>query len=328
MKRILGILGILIAVMVVTGILQPAFLSGYNLSNVTQLSAYFAILSIGVMFVIITGGIDLSIGPVVGLVGCLLPLLIVKYGFHPALAIAFVMGVAALIGTTHGLLITKAKLQPFVVTLCGWLIYRGLARWITGDANQGFGNSFNGLLEISRKKIPLPGDYQVPIPVVYMLIIAVLAAIFLNKTVWGRYLYAIGRNEQAAHFSGINTDRIKLMAYVLCSTIAGFGGVLLAFDLNSMQPSSHGNTYELYAIAAAVLGGCSLRGGEGSVAGVVIGAVLLRVLYSANNMLGIPSTLEYVTIGTVLLAGVLADEGVKWYSQRRKLIQSARKVAA
>lgn len=178
MKRILGILGILIAVMVVTGILQPAFLSGYNLSNVTQLSAYFAILSIGVMFVIITGGIDLSIGPVVGLVGCLLPLLIVKYGFHPALAIAFVMGVAALIGTTHGLLITKAKLQPFVVTLCGWLIYRGLARWITGDANQGFGNSFNGLLEISRKKIPLPGDYQVPIPVVYMLIIALLAAIF------------------------------------------------------------------------------------------------------------------------------------------------------
>lgn len=150
----------------------------------------------------------------------------------------------------------------------------------------------------------------------------------MNKTVWGRYLYAIGRNEQAAHFSGINTDRIKLMAYVLCSTIAGFGGVLLAFDLNSMQPSSHGNTYELYAIAAAVLGGCSLRGGEGSVAGVVIGAVLLRVLYSANNMLGIPSTLEYVTIGTVLLAGVLADEGVKWYSQRRNRIQSARKVAA
>ncbi|MBA4032403.1 MAG: sugar ABC transporter permease [Planctomyces sp.] len=322
MKRTLGILCILIVVVIVSRIAEPNFLISRNVSNVTQWSAYFAILSIGAMFVIITGGIDLSIGSVVGLVGCLLPLLIVKHNWSPSVAIPFVIGISATIGVIHGLLITRAKLQPFVVTLCGLMIYRGMARWITGDNNQGFGNKFDYLLEISRWKIPLYKDYVLPIPVVYMLVIAIIAAIFLNQTVWGRYLYAIGRNEQAAHFSGINTNRMKLIAYVICSTIAGLGGILLAFDLNSMQPSSHGNAYELYAIAAAVLGGCSLRGGEGSVAGVVIGAVLLRTLYNANNMLGIPTTLEFVTIGTVLLLGVLADEGVKWYAHRRKLARS------
>jgi len=142
--------------------------------------------------------------------------------------------------------------------------------------------------------------------------------VFLHRTIYGRYLLAIGRNETAVRFSGIRTDRIVILAYVVCSLLAGFGGILFALDVNSVQPSGLGEAYELYAIAGAVLGGCSLRGGEGSITGVIIGAAVLRVLYNAINILGIPTMLEYSIIGFVLLAGAITDEMVKRYAAKRK----------
>ena len=161
------------------------------------------------------------------------------------------------------------------------------------------------------------GQTLVPAATLWLLVIAVIASIFLNRTIYGRYLLALGRNVEAARYSGINTDRMIIVAYVICSVCAGIGGILFALDGNSIQPASHGNFYELYAIAAAVLGGCSLRGGEGSIAGVVIGAAVMFVLYNAINLLGIPSTLEFAIIGVVILVGAMTDEVSKKLKDRK-----------
>lgn len=319
MKKTLGIFLLLITVILVTGFVNPRFFTGGNVWNVGQWTGLYGILSIGVAFVIITGGIDLSIGSVVGLVGCLLPWLLVTAHWSVPAALLAVLCVSAVIGLVHGLLITKLKLQPFVVTLCGLLLYRGFSRWFTADATQGFGKSYEGLRNLAIGGVAITKDFSIPYPFLVLLVVAGLAALFLNGTIYGRYLLALGRNEQATRLSGINTDRMTIMAYVICSSLAGLGGVLFALHVNSVQPSGHGNFYELYAIAAAVLGGCSLRGGEGSIAGVIVGAALLRVLYNAINLLGIPTQLEFAIIGAVILLGVIADELMKRWSNRRRL---------
>ena len=163
----------------------------------------------------------------------------------------------------------------------------------------------------------------VPMPFLFLVVLAVLAAILLNRTIWGRYLLALGRHEQAARYSGINTDRMVIMAYVICSLLAGLGGMLFIMDISSGQPSGFGNFYELYAIAAAVLGGCSLRGGEGSILGVIIGAALMQVLYTSIIMLDIPTQYEFAIIGAVILIGVVADELVKRYAAKRRAARLA-----
>jgi ribose/xylose/arabinose/galactoside ABC-type transport system permease subunit len=637
MNKIMGILLLLVYACIATAILSDGrFLMPDNIQNVFRRSSLFGIIGIGAALVIITGGIDLSIGSLIGLVGCLLPMLlapsymdqgdlvpiisvdteqsivqvsgevswlenfdqlsytndagnnrtlmvksasqagdqttIVVSGniravnpgvlLQPArmshmnvgLAIALVMLVSLGAGLLHGVLITKVKLQPFVVTLCGLLFYRGLARWISGDQTKGFGAIYTdtlnplatgrpvslalmmvlvgivlagwlvlrisrhrrqpisspvssqswffllmamvmilaggsrfvqlddgpviqmasaanvrvyvvaepdgsrkidllhdqmklgkmidgelvrspgpaglmpqvllsylgylvilaflwSLLVIGRRnpgsvvlsasflllgllvlvgaillktsgrswagpawtprmnilavlaslalfataisyyarkglkaagsaarlplvvtgvlgacwllgRIPL-GQTLIPAPMITLLVLAILAIIFLNQTIYGRYLLALGRNEDAARYSGIRTDRMVILAYVICSGAAGVAGILFALDINSVQPSGHGNFYELYAIAAAVLGGCSLRGGEGSILGVIIGAAVIQVLYNSIILLSIPSQLEFAIIGLVILAGVMTDELVKRYRQRRRAIEEA-----
>ncbi len=317
MKQILGILGLLLAIFVVTWIVEPKFVSAYNLQNITRWTSLFGIISIGVAFVIITGGIDLSIGSLIGLVGCLLPMLLAA-GCTPATALVAVVVLSLTIGLMHGLLITRLRLQPFVVTLCGLLFYRGFARWLTHDQVQGFGSSYEGLRQLAIGKVALGSGFALPIPFFLLVLVGVLAALFLNRTIWGRYLLALGRNETAARYSGIQIERMKVLAYVLCSGTAGLGGILFALDVNSVQPAAHGNFYELYAIAAAVLGGCSLRGGEGSILGVVIGAAVMRLLYNAINVSGIPTQLEFAIIGAVILAGVMADELIRRVAGRRR----------
>ena len=325
MKKILGISGLLVCVCVFTAIMNPQFMNAYNLQNTLRWTALFSIISIGVCFVIITGGIDLSIGSTIGLTGSLLAwLLTVRHWSVPA-ALCAVLLLSLAIGLAHGLLITKMKLQPFVVTLCGLLLYRGFARYLTDDQSQGFGSTYEGLRQLAIGKLALPfsSEFSIPVPLLIMLAIAIAAAIFLNKTIYGRYLLALGRNETAARYSGINTDRLVILAYVLCSLMAGIGGILFALDVNSVQPSGLGEFYELYAIAAAVLGGCSLRGGEGTILGVIIGAAVLRVLYNAINILRIPTHLEFAIIGTVILAGVVTDELVKRLAARRRASRQA-----
>jgi len=316
MKKLLGILILFIVVFGFTAMQNPKFVSAYNMQNLLNWTGLFGILGIGAAFVIITGGIDLSIGSVVGLVGCLLPMFVVNYQMPIAVAIILVIVISALIGLAHGLLITKLELQPFVVTLCGLLIYRGVARFITADQTMGFGNQLEGFRKLATGKLAIPlltesTGFSLPVPFLILFLLMVLGAVFLDKTIWGRHLLALGRNEQAARYSGIKTDRLTIISYVICSTLAGFGGIMFMLDLNSVQPSSHGSFYELYAIAAAVLGGCSLRGGEGSIIGVVIGMAVLRLLYNASNLLGIPTQLEFTIIGGVILAGAIVDQVAK-----------------
>jgi len=311
MTKTFGITLLLALVCALTAWQNPNFIRPYNVENLVNWTALFGILSIGAAIVIITGGIDLSIGSVVGLTGTLLPWLLVKQGWGIPAALLTVLLVSVVIGLLHGLLITKGRLQPFLVTLCGLLIYRGLARWTTHDSTVGFGNDYDALRWLATGRIEFIGDYRLPVSVLIMLGLGLLTAIFLGKTVWGRHLLALGRNEEAARYSGIHTQKLTILAYVLCSLLAGIGGVLFALDVNSVQPAGQGNFYELYAIAAAVLGGCSLRGGEGSILGVIIGAALMRVLYNAINVLGLSTQLEFAIIGVVILIAVMLDEGVR-----------------
>jgi ribose transport system permease protein len=311
--KIWGILGLLIAVCLYTYLSSDRFLNVGNLQNLVHRTALFGILSIGAAFVIITGGIDLSIGSLVCLVGVLLPFLVMDKHWPVAAGVATVMGLSVAIGVIHGLLITKMRLQPFVVTLCGLLLYRGIARGLTGDLSQGFKGEFKGLRSIATSQLPIFGSdtgfFHLPATTLILIIIAIVAAIFLNKTIYGRYLLALGNNPEAARYSGINVDRMTILAYVICSVLAGLGGMLFVLDINSAQPSDFGNSYELYAIAAAVLGGCSLRGGEGSILGVLIGAAVMQVIYNAINLVHPDyQNMEFAIIGGVILIGVIVDE--------------------
>jgi ribose transport system permease protein len=319
MKKNLGILGLLVAVCVVAALFGDNFLTGYNLQNLTQRTALFAILALGASLVIATGGIDLSIGSVVCLAGIATPWLLVERGWSPWAAIPAVLAASAAIGLFHGLLVTRLRLQPFLVTLCGLLLYRGIARWMTGDQSQGFQGEFDAVRSIALAKFPIGLEaYRLPATVIPLVVLSTLIAVFLHRTVAGRWLLATGRNEAAARYSGIPTARLVTGAYVACSLIAGIGGMLFIFDIGSAQPSDFGNFYELYAIAAAVLGGCSLRGGEASVVGVVLGAATLQVLRTAIILLGLSSQLEFAVIGAVLLVGVSADELVRRHHARRR----------
>jgi ribose transport system permease protein len=326
MKKIFGITGLLIAICLFTGWQNPDFVSPGNLENVLRRTGLFAIISIGVAFVIITGGIDLSIGSVIALTGCILAMALDV--MSPTAGVLLVLAVSAAIGLGHGLLITKLRLQSFIVTLCGLMIYRGLARYMTGDQTQGLGSDFGGLKQIASGYLfeaafgwQLPMD--LPIAFVIMVALGIVAAVFLNKTIYGRYMLALGQNEHAARFSGINTDRMTILAYVICSVMAGVAGILWALYLNLVSPSSQGEFYELYAIAAAVLGGCSLRGGQGAIFGVIIGAAIMRVLYNSINMQDISTTLEFVVIGAVILGGVILDELVKRVAAKRRARREA-----
>ena len=311
MKKIQGIFLILVCVIVMTSIMSDVFWGSYNLENVLRRTALFRIISIGVAFVIITGGIDLSIGSVICLVGCGLPWLLVEQEVSVPVALLAVLGFSLAVGLIHGILVTKVKLQPFVVTLCGLLLYRGITRGFTGDQSQGFGTDFKGIRELATGEIPLFG-FNFPMPCLFLVVVAVLAGVFLNKTIYGRYLLALGNNEEAAKFSGIDVDKMVILAYVICALCSGLGGLLFVLDVNSAQPVDFGNFYELYAIAAAVLGGCSLRGGSGTILGVVIGAALMQVLRNMIVLVDwIPTHIEYAIIGAVILAGVVADEMIK-----------------
>lgn len=320
-RKVLGIAALLLVVCVATALASGAFLSGYNLENLARRSALFGIISIGAMFVIITGGIDLSIGSVICLVGVLTPYLLVEQGWGVPATLVAVLGLSAFIGYAHGWLITRLDLQPFVVTLCGLLIYRGVSRGLTGDQTQGFRGDFGELRALGNGRMELPGvdDFALPMPLIVLAVVALGAAFFLGHTVWGRWLLAIGRNEQAVRYSGVDTGRWTRLAYVLCGLLSGLGGLLFVLDVGSAQPVDFGSFYELYAIAAAVLGGCSLRGGEGTVIGVILGAAVMQVLRNAITLVeAIPDNVEYAVIGGVLLAGAAADELVRRAMAARK----------
>jgi len=213
--------------------------------------------------------------------------------------------IAMLLTLGHGLLITRLNMQPFIVTLCGLLFYRGLARFITKDETKGFGT----VAGLDFLRFLANGNLLgIPMPFVLLLIISLITWVVLHRSVYGRYLFATGRNAEAARYAGINTNQIITLTYVVAGMLTAISGIIFAFYTNSVSPANHGNAYELYGIAAAVLGGCSLRGGEGSVVGILIGTALLQVLRNLVNLLGIPSSLDFAVMGAVILIGVMADQ--------------------
>ena len=302
--REIGIVLLIVALSAIATRFSPNFLTVGNLANVARQVGIYGFFSLGVMMVIITGGIDLSIGSMCSILAVALSIMLVEKKMSPWLAVPLSFAMAGALGGLHGFLVTKVRLQPFVVTLCGFLIYRSLSQFVAKDETKGFGDdaTFKGLHDFLKSK-PL----GVPVEFWFMVAFAVVLGIVLHRSVYGRYLFAVGRNEEAARYSGIETKRVVGGAYVLTALMTGVGSLFLAFYTESIQPSSHGASYELYAIAAAVLGGCSLRGGEGSVLGVVLGTVLLELLQNLVNILGIPSSLNLAVVGTVILVGVLAD---------------------
>jgi ribose transport system permease protein len=304
MKKELGIGSLLLVLCTIVAIMNPRFLSEANLRNQAHLIGMFGIFSIGMGIVIITGGIDLSVGSAFALQGVLLSIMLVEWHWPWPLAALAAIGGLVFLGIVQGFLVTKVRLQPFIVTLCGFMIYRGLARYIARDETKGFGESNFGYL----RQIASGYVHGVPTSFVLLIVIAVIMYVVLHRSVYGRYLYAVGRNEEAARYSGINTQWVIGSAYAVSMLLAGISGIILAFYTNSISPSAHGLSYELYGIAAAVLGGCSLRGGEGSILGIILGTALIQVLQNLVNLLGIPSALNLVVIGTVILIGILADE--------------------
>lgn len=315
-RKELSLLALLIVLCIIVAVMNHNFLAPANLQNIARLVGLYGIFSIGLGVVIITSGIDLSVGSVFALGGVLLSMMLVDWHWAPPVAILASILLTMGLGLIHGLLITRIPLQPFIVTLCGLLFYRGLARFISGDETKGFGDGtgFTGLMNLATGSVA-----GVPMPFVVLIVLSVVMWIFLHRSVFGRHLFAVGRNEEAAKYSGINVKFVITSVYVISGLLAGIAGILIAFYTNSVSPSSHGNSYELYAIAAAVLGGCSLRGGEGSVVGILIGAALLQVLQNLVNLLGIPSSLNFAVMGAVILLGATADELLKRRAAARKI---------
>jgi len=321
-KKDLSLLILILVVGAVVAFINPRFLYVGNLSNTANQVGMFGIFSIAEAFVIIVGGIELAVGSVIALLGVLFIDLIVNRDVNWIVALLLILAGGVAIGTVHGTLVTKMRIQPFVVTLCGLLIYRGAARYYTEDATAGFGfgASFPTLEWLTAGRTNVLG-FPLPHSVVALVIVAGIAWLVLHRSVYGRYFYAVGKNEEAARYSGIRSDRVTIAAYVICGGLTALAAVLIAMYTRSISPAVHGSFYELYAIAAAVLGGCSLRGGEGSIVGVVLGTILLQVLQNLVNLLGIPSSLNFAVMGTVILIGVLADQ---YFVQRRKRMPSSR----
>jgi len=314
LKKDLGLFLLIVVVGLVVSILNPRFLSPINLANTANLIGLFGLFSIGEGFVIITGGIDLAVGSMFALLGVIYIDLLVNYQMSWWLAALLTVLGGVVLGAIHGFLVTRMRLQPFIVTLCGLLIYRGVARYYTNDGTAGFefGQSFPTLEWLAAGR-----TLGVPHSFIMFLLVAGIMAVVLHRSVFGRYLFAVGKNEEAARYSGIRTTRIVAAAYIISGGLAGLSSIYLAMYTRSISPASHGNFYELYGIAAAVLGGCSLRGGEGSILGIVLGAILLQVLQNLVNLLGIPSSLNFAVMGTVILIGVLADQQLTRLRNRR-----------
>ncbi|WP_022799485.1 ABC transporter permease [Thermus islandicus] len=296
---LLWALGLLILAL---SLLSPYFLSPSNLLNVLRQVSINAILALGMTVVILKGGIDLSVGSLLALAGALAAGFAVS-GLPPALAMGLGIGIAVALGILQGLLVAYAGLPPFIVTLAGLTAFRGLTLVYTdGSPITGLPDSFlflgNGTL------------LGIPVPVVAMLSFLLLTQLLLQNTALGRYLYAIGGNEEAARLSGVPVARIKVFAYAYSGLAAGLAALVLTGRLNSAQPTA-GTGFELDAIAAAVVGGTSLAGGRGTAWGTFLGALIIGVLNNGMNLLNVSSFYQLIAKGVVIVLALLVDRLVR-----------------
>lgn len=296
-RKEVSVLLALVALCVVISVLSPFFLRVTNIFNVLRQFSIIGILAVGEALVIITGGIDLSVGSVVGLCGVVTALL-ANAGLPVPLVLAASVAFGAAVGGVNGLLVTRLSINPFIVTLGMLSIARGVALLITG-----------GLPISNETPITwLGGGYlgPVPVPVILMFLVAAAGQIFASHSLAGRNVYAVGDNERAALLSGIRVKRVKTMVFVISGALCALGGIVVSGTLNSAEPAA-GTGYELDVIAAVVIGGASLSGGEGSIVGVIIGAALMGVLRNGFVLLGISAYWQVVSIGLVIVLAVGLD---------------------
>jgi ribose transport system permease protein len=298
-----GILLVLILMGIFLTFQTGTFLTSRNLFNVLRAFSWIAISAFGEILVIITAGIDLSVGSTMALSGLVTALALTSgWPVIPGIIAGLLTGVV--IGLINGGLISKAKLPPFIATLGMMSIARGICYGLTnGQPVRGLPESFSLL---GQYDLPV-GDWQIPLPVILMVVIAIIMSLFLSRTVWGYRIYALGGNEQATGLSGINTGRVKVLVYTLCGFLTAIGGLLMTARLGVAAPTA-ALGYELDIIAAVVIGGTSLFGGEGTILGVLIGAAIMQVLRNGLVLLGFPAYWQPAAIGLVIVIAITLDQ--------------------
>ncbi|WP_380058136.1 ABC transporter permease [Falsihalocynthiibacter sp. SS001] len=305
----------LVLLVVVFSFMSPAFFSVNNGLTILLQTAVIGLLAIGMTLVIITGGIDLSVGSVLALSGVVAGL-VIKAGMPvvPAMALGIVTG--GLCGFVNGLVITKMRITPFVATLGMMMIARGVALQLTGAApisrlGEAFGKLGNGsffrVVEMQANGFPKVIFPGIPYPAVLLLVMALLGGYLLQRRQIGRHIFSVGSNEEAARLSGVNVARTKIWAYSASGALAGLAGMVLMSRLVTVQPNE-GVMYELDAIAASVIGGASLMGGVGSISGSMIGAFIIGVLRNGLNMAGTSAFIQQIIIGIVVIGAVYVDQ--------------------
>nr|WP_301610892.1 ribose ABC transporter permease [Microbacterium sp. APC 3898] len=299
LQKIAPFIGLILIIVIITA-LNPGFLSVSNLMNVLRQVSINALIAFGMTFVILTGGIDLSVGATLALTGAVTAGMMAS-GIDPIFAMLLGLLLGAVLGAINGFIIAKGKVAPFIATLATMTIYRGLTLVYTdGRPISGLGDSLT--FQMLGKGYFL----GIPVPVVTMIISFGVLYFILKKTTFGRRVYAVGGNEEASILSGINADRIKIYVYSLLGLLAALASLILTSRLNSAQPTA-GEMFELDAIAAVVLGGTSLTGGRGWIVGTLIGALIIGVLNNGLNLIGVPSFFQQVVKGAVILLAVLLD---------------------
>ncbi|WP_096634944.1 ABC transporter permease subunit [Clostridium cochlearium] len=293
----------LILLCVIISILTPRFLNVSNIMNVFTQVSVNAILAIGMSFVILTGGIDLSVGSTLAISGAISASIIrATNSIFLSIIVALIIG--AIIGLMNGVVVAKGKIQAFIVTLATMTIFRGVTMVYTnGTPISGLSDKF---MLIGNKKIL----GYIPVPAIITIVVLIIAWYILSQTRYGRYVYALGGNEDSARLSGINTDKIKTLVYVICGITAALSGVITTSRVGSASPNA-GLGFELDAIAAVVLGGTSLAGGEGTVVVTIIGAMIIGVLNNGLNLAGVSAYYQSIVKGLVILLAVLIDKKSK-----------------
>jgi len=292
----------LVSLIAIVAVLSPSFFTVSNLLNVLRQTSINAVIAAGMTFVILTGGIDLSVGSILGFSGAMAASLLVS-GQNMLVAVPLSLTVGTGIGFLNGVIISKGKLQPFIATLATMTILRGATLVFTDGKPISFGSS-EGALAFSN--IGGGNLFGIPNPVLIMIAVFLICYYVLHQTKIGRYTYALGGNEESTKLSGINTDKVKIFVYTVSGLLASVAGIIITARLFSAQPNA-GSGYELDAIAAVVLGGTSLTGGKGKVGGTVVGALIIGILSNALNLLNVSSYFQMIAKGIVILIAVLLD---------------------
>lgn len=290
----------LIVLAIFVTFMNPNFIAPANLFNLLRQVSTNAIIAFGMTFVIITGGIDLSVGSTLALTSAIMAGFIAG-GTDPILTMLFSLILGTILGGINGLLITKGKMAPFIASLATMTIYRGLTLVYTdGNPITGVGDSF------IFKYVGRGYLFGIPFPAILMIISFVVLYVVLHKMTFGRKVFAIGGNENASFIAGIKNDRIKIGVYAISGLMASLAGIIITSRLNSAQPTA-GSAYEMDAIASVVLGGTSLSGGRGRIMGTLIGALIIGTLNNGMNLLGVSSFYQQVVKGIVIIIAVLLD---------------------